>query len=87
MPQVLELLNGFVEEQVIQNPVATLRAELADTKGAVKRVRHAFLALLGRRPTTAELSMWKADVQKDADQGLADLIWTLVNSHEFRFVR
>lgn len=87
VPQVLELLNGFVEEQVIENPVATLRAELDDTKGAVKRVRHAFLALLGRRPTTAELSMWKADVQKDADQGLADLIWTLVNSHEFRFVR
>jgi Protein of unknown function (DUF1549)/Protein of unknown function (DUF1553) len=87
VPQVLELLNGFVEEQVIQNPLATLREELDDTDGAADRVRHAFLAILGRYPTGQELTMWKSDVAGDSDQGLSDLVWTLVNTHEFRFIR
>ncbi|MEZ6197864.1 MAG: DUF1549 domain-containing protein [Planctomycetota bacterium] len=87
VPQVLDLLNGFVEEQILSNPLASLIEELDGTQGVEARIRLAYLAILSRRPDAEELGQWRAEIRRDSDEGLADLVWTLVNSHEFRFLR
>ena len=61
--------------------------ELKDLRGVGRRVDHAFRAVLGRDPSPVEADLWVALVDEDARHGLEDLVWTLVNSHEFLFLR
>ncbi|MCA8943841.1 MAG: DUF1549 domain-containing protein [Planctomycetes bacterium] len=88
VPQVLTLLNGFLERDVLRKPQTPLMLAVARGKSPTDRIRAAFLATLNRPPTRDEIRDWKADIGtgKDMD-GCRDLIWTLVNSHEFRFLR
>ena len=86
VPQVLALMNGFVEENVLDESSALSRM-LSATDSSVERIRLAYLAILGRRPHRAESSMWKQDVRRQGDAAWDDLVWTLVNSNEFRFVQ
>jgi hypothetical protein len=50
-------------------------------------VRTAFRAILGRSPSSSEFRAWSRTVQGEPVEGVVDLVWTLVNSHEYRFVR
>ena len=89
VPQVLSLLNGFVEKFVLKNKRAVLNEvvfEIAQTPP--QKIEQAYLSILNRKPTSEERRMWLSDVQKGAgDEIYRDLIWTLVNTHEFMFVQ
>lgn len=87
VPQVLSLINGFVEDSVIGNRSSALMKTVENARGPVAKIRAAFLGTLNRRPTQSELAMWKADMAKAPLQATKDLVWTLVNTHEFRFIR
>jgi hypothetical protein len=88
VPQVLDLLNGFVDQRLVQNRGSVLRRAIDAEKTAAGKVETAYLALLGRKPTAAEARAWRPeDGAKAADALVGDLIWVLVNSHEFRFIR
>lgn len=85
VPQVLTLLNGFVDQRLLDNRASVLRRGIDAEKSPVKKVEVAFLALLGRKPTAAELNLWRRG--DDIETNLRDLVWVLVNSHEFRVIR
>ncbi|MEZ5964497.1 MAG: DUF1549 domain-containing protein [Planctomycetota bacterium] len=85
VPQVLTLLNGFIDQRLLDNRNATLRRLIDGEKSASKKVEVSFLAVLGRRPTAAELATWSRG--KDLDATVRDLVWVLINSHEFRTLR
>jgi hypothetical protein len=87
VPQVLALLNAFIEQKILTNPDAALMRSLADARGAATKVRTAFVAVLGRAPTPAERSMWERELSRDGTGAARDLVWTLVNSHEFLFIQ
>lgn len=87
VPQVLTLMNGFLDQRIWPAQQSALRAALDGRRGADDRVRAAFLVLLGREPTAAERTDWRRTLQSGGDDGLRDLVWVLFNSHEFRFVR
>ena len=87
MPQVLAMLNGFVELQILQNQGSALMHSLAAAKGAGERVTRAFVTVLGRRPDAKEKAQWTAALEKGGDGALRDLAWVLINSQEFRFIR
>ncbi len=86
VPQVLTLMNGFLDERIWPVAQTALRRALDEAKTADGKLDAAFLTLLNRKPTRAELAEWRPIVQKEP-QGLQDLVWVLFNSHEFRFVR
>lgn len=87
VPQVLTLLNGFLDERPqAQRSGGVLDQLLAAAKTPDDKVRTAYLSLLSRKPTAAELTLWRAELQRGED-GLRDLVWVLLNSHEFRFLR
>ena len=86
VPQVLALLNGFVEEHVLVPGSALSDALKREDEGRA-RIRAAWLWVLGREPTPRELDLWKSDLARHGNAAMEDLVWTLVNSHEFRFVR
>ena len=85
--QVLRLMNGFVDDKIAKdiNSVLTRNALYADNaREAIDRV---YLTMLTRHATLAEKQLWSADFANDKKAAFTDLVWTLINSNEFMFVR
>ena len=87
VPQVLSMLNGFIENNVLGSASAALPRAIAAADSDLDRIRVAYLGTLGREPGRREEAMWALDLEQEGDQAIADLIWTLVNTHEFRFIQ
>jgi hypothetical protein len=85
--QALSLMNGdWLARQTDPDQGETLRAVLAAPfLSDERRVETLFLAALSRRPTPAERDRYLAHLAStaDANRALSDLLWTLLNSHEF----
>jgi hypothetical protein len=86
VPQVLTLLNGFLDQRVLEGRSA-LRRDLEIATDGERRVRVAFLTTLNREPSGEELRDWRRTIAIDGDAAVKDLVWVLCNSNEFRFVR
>lgn len=86
VPQALQLINGVVDARLLADGSALDRA-LDSCVDSPARVTTAFRAVLGRDPSSSELRSWVRLLQDEGGSGVADLVWTLVNSHEFRFVQ
>ncbi|MFT7616921.1 MAG: hypothetical protein ACI97A_000551 [Planctomycetota bacterium] len=84
VPQVLNLVNGFIEENLLGKKNGILLTLLGRTKKTDQKIRTVFLFVLNRQPSKSELVTWRKDVAQDSKSALNDLIWTLVNCHEFR---
>ena len=87
VPQVLNLLNGFLEQYVLQNADAVLMQALSKEETPRAKVKLAYLSLLSRQPTLHERALWEGLVRNQGEAASKDLVWTLANSHEFRFVQ
>lgn len=87
VPQVLTLLNGFVERRVTSNPRSVLIESIAAAKTSEDKVRQAFLGVLGRLPSSAEKALWIPDLSARGAEASKDLVATLLNTHEFMFIQ
>ena len=87
MPQVLNFLNGFTEQFLLRDKGSAVAKAGASAGTDQERIEIAYLAVLSRRPSSRETRLWLADFGADPKQAWADLVWTLVNTQEFRFVR
>jgi len=87
VPQVLTLLNGFVEQRVAENPKAVLSASIAAARQPEEKLTQAFLGVLGRVPTAAEKALWIPELGSKETVAVKDLLATLLNTHEFLFIR
>ena len=65
----------------------SLMRRLHAARGAKAKLDTAFLSVLGRKPTGEERRMWERDLSKGGTQAIQDLVWTLVNTHEFLFIQ
>ena len=83
VPQVLTLLNGFVEQRIMR-PESLLMQTIKVAPKSKDKVRLAYLSILNREPEPAEVRMWTAERSKQMPR---DLVWTLLNTNEFRFVQ
>ncbi|MCB9877214.1 MAG: DUF1549 domain-containing protein [Planctomycetes bacterium] len=86
VPQVLTLLNGFLDDRVLKGQSALAR-DLSTAEDGVRRVRIAFLTTLNREPTEDEIDTWRRQIAVNGIEVVRDLVWVLCNSNEFRFVR
>lgn len=82
VPQMLQLMNGPVQEMITGGSVALASATKATTPA--EKVSSLYLSFLGRQPDAAEST--KAVAALNNGLGLADLAWVLLNSREFLFV-
>lgn len=83
--QQLMMLNGRMTHEASRvGPLEPLhRILLKDHDLAIE---HAYLEILSRRPLSEELADARALLAADPFEGMADLRWALLNSHEFRFL-
>lgn len=87
VPQILNLLNGFVEERLLNQRQAVLRREMIRAKQPTQQIKAAYLGILSREPKAEEMDMWLRLMRADPREATQDLIWTLLNTHEFLFIR
>jgi hypothetical protein len=86
--QVLAIMNGYVEKNIISNPNSPFMKELAKQKTTKDMIEHAFLSILQRKPNTREASDFSEMVKRlKSNDSHKDIAWVLLNSHEFLFVR
>lgn len=83
--QVLNLLNGFVEKNILNNKKADFMKSMQSEKNPTKQIENVFLSTLGRKPSSSELKELKT-VLKD-DDGFKHVAWILLNTHEFMFIK
>lgn len=87
VPQALRLLNGFVDQRLLRSKNSVLSTNLKRAKRPQAKIRTAFTHILSRPPSQEESRLWLADVRQYGNAAYQDLVWTLLNSHEFRFQR
>lgn len=87
VPQALAMSNGFVERELLENPDAALRVSINAAESFEEAIEIAFLGILSRRPSEAELATWSDAPGSDPHEDLEDLLWVLLNSHEFVFLQ
>jgi hypothetical protein len=87
--QALILLNGRITNEAARvGPLEPIADLLEPTKPVGPAVRRAYIEILTRQPSPAELAA-AAKVIEAADsreEGIADLRWALLNCNEFRFL-
>ena len=86
--QVLALINGYVEKNLVNNKKSVTLNQIAEGTTMEEKIHLAFLAILQRKANTAELRDFKEMIkQLNVDDYHKDIVWTLLNSHEFMFVQ
>ena len=79
IPQILFLMNGQLEQQIIKQPSVYIQQKIKGAKDPQDRMEIIWKAILGRLPRESEKGL--------ASHNADDLIWALLNSNEFRFTK
>lgn len=79
IPQILFLMNGHLEYEITTQPQAFIHRKLEGVTNPDERMEIIWKAILGRLPKESEKPLFSHDQD--------DLIWALLNSNEFKFVR
>ncbi len=85
--QVLTLMNGFVQRELVNNPEAHVYRSLEGATGDRERIRRLCIAILSRPPTAAEMDWMLEEIEQRGDNGLRNLVAALVMSSEFLFLQ
>jgi hypothetical protein len=85
IPQALALLNGPASE-VLGNANSVLQKNLRRAGTPAEKIEALFLSVLGRKPGDKERERFLAEIARRGEGAYADLLWVLLNSHQFRFV-
>ena len=84
-PQVLNMLNGFVEKRITNNKNADFMKQMAQENRETGKIEDIFMSILNRKPTSTEMKLLKKYI--DEPNGAKHIAWILMNSHEFIFIR
>ncbi len=85
--QVLNLLNGFVEKNILANKGADFILSMKDEKSKTKQIENVFMSILGRKPNSRELNDLKGFLDDGDANSYKHVAWILLNSHEFMFIQ
>ena len=84
--QVLNLINGFVETRIINNKNSEVVKLIKQQKTLDDKIKVGFKSILNRKPSISELKLFK-DALINKDNAYKEIIWTLINSHEYIFIK
>lgn len=85
--QVLSLMNGYVQRQLVNNPDAHLYKGLKGAKNDEETIRRIYIAILNRPPNAEEMGWMKEEIKSAGDQGIRNIVSALVMSSEFLFLQ
>ena len=87
--QVLNLLNGFVDQNIVKNSKSFVISEIRKMPTMEAKLNTLYLSLYSRYPATREKSMMLDYIKKtgNTDKSYTDIIWALINTNEYMFRR
>ena len=85
--QVLSLMNGFVQRELVNQPAAHLYKSLEGATTDKEKIRRLYIAVLNRPPSDEEMSWMLDEVKTQGDAGYRNIVSALVMSSEFLFLQ
>ena len=85
--QVLSLMNGFVQRELVNKPSAHLYKSLEGASTDKEKIRRLYIAILNRPPSDEEMSWMLDEVKKQGEAGYRNIVSALVMSSEFLFLQ
>lgn len=86
VPQALTMLNGPLLQTIV-NPQSVLSRSVAECETPQQKLDVAFLSLLNRKPEPAERDLILSDLEQRGGKLYEDVVFALLNSQEFIFVK
>ena len=86
VPQVMELMNGYATENLAR-PGSLIFRKIKNEPDVAKRADMVFLSILTRRTTAKERDLLLTELRKGNSEAMSDLIWALLNTPEFFFIK
>ena len=86
VPQLMELMNGFTTE-VLTSSDSLIFQRLQSIENYRKKAEVIFLSILNRLPTEDEKNLLLEGMKSLNNDDLSDLIWALLNTPEFFFIK
>jgi Protein of unknown function (DUF1549)/Protein of unknown function (DUF1553) len=83
--QALSMMNGLIEPEILSTH-SVLTTNVQTGGNAEAKAKILWLTILSREPTRQEITLGARVIASQKD-GVNDLAWALINSHEFLFVR
>ncbi|MEO5916649.1 MAG: DUF1549 domain-containing protein [Luteolibacter sp.] len=85
--QVLSLMNGFVQRELVNKSSAHLYKSLEGATTPNEKIRRLYVAILSRPPSDEEMTWMLDEVKKQGDAGYRNIVSALVMSSEFLFLQ
>lgn len=85
--QVLSLMNGYVQSQLVNNSGAHLYKSLEGASTDEEKIRRLYVTILSRPPSSEEMGWMLDEVKASGDDGYRNIVSALVMSSEFLFVQ
>lgn len=85
--QVLALMNGFVQEQLVNNPDAHVYKSLEGASSYEEKIRRLYVAILNRPPSDEEMDWMLDEVKLSGPDAFPNILAALVMSSEFLFLQ
>ena len=85
--QVLSMMNGFVQRQLVSNYDAHIYKSLEGASSESEKIRRLYVAILNRPPTDEEMGWMKEEVAAQGNEGYRNIVAALVMSSEFLFLQ
>lgn len=87
MGQVLSLMNGFVQRDLVGKPDARLNVELAAADKPDEKIRRLYLSIFSREPTAGEADELAAEFAATPDAATANIASAMIMSAEFLYLQ
>ena len=87
MGQVLSLMNGFVQRELVGKPEAQLNVELAGAGEPEEKIRRLYLSIFSREPTPEESDELKAEFAASPETASANIASAMIMSAEFLYLQ
>ena len=86
VPQVMELMNGYATEMLTQ-PGSQIFLDMKNLRSNFEKADVVFMSILSRRALPNEQHLLDNELRAGGSGVFADLIWALLNTPEFLFVK
>lgn len=86
VPQVLSLFNGSAAQMMLEKN-SDLHNNISSNQSAPEGLEIVFLSILNRPPEPEETELLIDEIKQNGVEGYNNVIWALVNTHEFLFIQ
>jgi hypothetical protein len=85
--QVLSMMNGYVQRQLVNNSGAYLYKSLEGASSEAEKIRRLYVSILNRPPSEEEMGWMKEEIAAQGEEGYRNIVSALVMSSEFLFLQ